>query len=79
MSQQQNKRVSFMDLSDKDASTSKRPCNSHSGENKNMDPEVAKKLFENGAFLILLDVPLGTEIGNDMQTWRSGKNLNKKK
>ena len=54
------KRVHFLES---EPSTSKKPCNSHSGENSNMDPEVAKKLFEFGAFVILLDVPPGTEIG----------------
>ena len=36
-----------------------------------MDPETAKKLFESGATLILLDVPIGTEIGIDMQSWNT--------
>ena len=37
-----------------------------------MDPETAKKLFESGANIILLNVPPGTEIGIDMQSWRTG-------
>ena len=37
-----------------------------------MDPETAKKLFESGANVILLNVPPGTEIGIDMQSWRTG-------
>ena len=66
------KRVHFDE--ENEASSSKKICDfsKHSGENTNMDPEVAKKLFETGAFVILLDVPPGTEIGVDMQTWRSG-------
>jgi hypothetical protein len=43
-----------------------------SGENLNMDPETAKRLFETGSTLILLDVPPTTEIGIDVQSWRSG-------
>ena len=43
-----------------------------SGENINMDQETAQRLNENGATLIILDVPPGTEIGIDMQTWRTG-------
>ena len=44
----------------------------NSGENTDMDPETAKKLFESGANIILLNVPPGTEIGIDMQSWRTG-------
>ncbi|XP_023323214.1 protein AAR2 homolog [Eurytemora carolleeae] len=37
-----------------------------------MDPEVAKRLLLEGATLILLDVPPGTEIGIDMNSWNIG-------
>ena len=64
------KRVSFLlDEDEAEAGPSKRPNNS---DNPEMDPETAKKLFETGAFLILTGVPAGTEIGIDMQSWRSG-------
>ena len=49
-------------------STSKRT----NEDNVEIDPETAKKLFETGATLILLNVPTGTEIGIDMQSWRTG-------
>ena len=34
-----------------------------------MNDEISKRLFENGAFCILLDVPVGTEFGIDWNTW----------
>ena len=34
-----------------------------------MDEETKRKLFENGAFAIFLDVPVGSEFGIDWQTW----------
>ena len=37
-----------------------------------MDREQAQKLYEEGAFLVLLDVPQNTEIGIDYNSWRSG-------
>ena len=45
------------------------------GENTNLDPETAKRLFEVGANLFLLDVPLNTEIGVDMNSWHTGPNF----
>ena len=45
------------------------------GENTNLDPETAKRLFEVGAHLILLNVPLNTEIGVDMNSWNTGPNF----
>ena len=45
------------------------------GENTNMDPETAKRIFEVGANLFLLDVPLNTEIGVDMNSWHTGPNF----
>ena len=38
-----------------------------------MDPNVAKKLLKEGAALIVLDVPPGTEIGVDMKSWNVGE------
>ncbi|XP_051947671.1 protein AAR2 homolog [Xyrauchen texanus] len=37
-----------------------------------MDPEVALGLFEEGATLVLLGVPEGTELGIDYKTWTLG-------
>ncbi|XP_073679537.1 protein AAR2 homolog [Garra rufa] len=37
-----------------------------------MDPEVARGLFEEGATLVLLGVPEGTELGLDYKTWTLG-------
>lgn len=37
-----------------------------------MDPDVARRLFEEGATLVLLDVPLGTELGIDCKSWQVG-------
>ena len=45
------------------------------GENTNMDPETAKRIFEVGANLFLLDVPTNTEIGVDMNSWHTGPNF----
>lgn len=37
-----------------------------------MDPEVARGLFEEGATLVLLGVPEGTELGIDYKSWQVG-------
>lgn len=37
-----------------------------------MSQDVAKKLFDEGAFFIVRDVPTGTEFGIDMKTWNTG-------
>mgnify|MGYP003729659891 CR=1 FL=1 len=34
-----------------------------------MNDEISRKLFETGAFCILLDVPVGTEFGVDWNSW----------
>ena len=67
-----HKRVNFADC--EEAGPSKRfvAPEDHSGENTDMDQETAKTLFENGAFLILLNVPANTEIGIDLHSWRTG-------
>ena len=39
---------------------------------RDMDPAVAKKLFKEGASIVLLDVPPGTEFGIDMNSWNVG-------
>ncbi|XP_060524302.1 protein AAR2 homolog isoform X2 [Cylas formicarius] len=38
-----------------------------------MDPKIAKKLFENGAIFVLLNVPEGTEFGIDLKSWNTGE------
>ncbi|KAJ8016061.1 hypothetical protein DPEC_G00003230 [Dallia pectoralis] len=37
-----------------------------------MDPDVARGLFEEGATLVLLGVPAGTELGIDYKSWQVG-------
>lgn len=37
-----------------------------------MSSDLAKKLFDYGAILLVLNVPLGTEFGIDMKSWTSG-------
>ena len=37
-----------------------------------MDPETAKQLFDGGATVVFLDVPQNTEVGIDMNVWRTG-------
>jgi A1 cistron-splicing factor AAR2 len=37
-----------------------------------LEPELANRLFDEGSFLILKDVPRGTLIGMDMQSWNTG-------
>ena len=37
-----------------------------------MDQEVARQLFAEGAVLVLLDVPEGTEFGIDYNSWQVG-------
>lgn len=37
-----------------------------------MDPDVARRLFEEGAFLVLLGVPQRTELGIDCKSWQVG-------
>ncbi|KAK7884191.1 hypothetical protein WMY93_027314 [Mugilogobius chulae] len=37
-----------------------------------MDPDVARNLFAEGATLVLLGVPRGTELGIDCKTWQVG-------
>ncbi len=42
-------------------------------KNPQIDQESALKLFEEGAVLFLLDVPVGTEFGIDMNSWNTGE------
>ena len=40
-----------------------------------MDPETARRLFEVGGFVIVLDFPEGSEFGIDLNTWTTGPNF----
>lgn len=40
-----------------------------------MDPALARELFERGGFLILLDLPEGSEFGIDYNSWTVGPNF----
>lgn len=40
-----------------------------------MDQNVAQALLTQGATLILLDVPSGTDIGIDIKSWTVGPNF----
>ena len=42
------------------------------GTGRLMDQEVARQLFAEGAVLVLLDVPEGTEFGIDYNSWHVG-------
>lgn len=42
-------------------------------ESVEMDPELAKQLFVEGATLIFLDVPVETEFGIDLKSWETGE------
>ncbi|XP_068453865.1 protein AAR2 homolog isoform X2 [Clinocottus analis] len=44
----------------------------NSDNSADMDPDVALRLFEEGATLVLLGVPLGTELGIDCKSWKVG-------
>ncbi|XP_035513277.1 protein AAR2 homolog [Morone saxatilis] len=44
----------------------------NSGAAVDMDPDVARRLFEEGATLVLLGVPQGTELGIDCKSWQVG-------
>ncbi|KAJ2385393.1 hypothetical protein GGI05_004716 [Coemansia sp. RSA 2603] len=37
-----------------------------------MDQNTARQMFENGAFLVVLDAPCGIEFGIDLDTWETG-------
>ena len=36
------------------------------------DQDAARRLFAEGGFLVLLDVPVGTEVGIDYNSWTVG-------
>ena len=37
-----------------------------------MDPELASRLYKDGGFLVIKDLPEGTEFGIDMNSWNTG-------
>ena len=45
------------------------------GQNSSIDPDTARRLFEVGANLFLLDVPRNTEVGIDLNSWNTGPNF----
>lgn len=45
------------------------------GESMEMPQELARKLFEEGAILILAGIPIGTEFGIDLKTYKVGENF----
>ena len=40
-----------------------------------MSPTTAKRLYDSGAFVVMLDVPKGTEFGIDFPSWNVGERL----
>jgi len=38
-----------------------------------LPPETSLRLFEEGGTLVFLDVPVGTEVGIDMESWNTGE------
>ena len=63
-------RVHF-DLDDEVATTTSNDGGDPGGKVE-VDREVAQRLFEVGAAVVLLDVPVGTEVGIDMNSWNVG-------
>ena len=53
----------------------KRTDTSYSSPDVEMDPAVAKKLLVEGASLVILGVPPGTQFGIDMNSWNVGDQL----
>ena len=37
-----------------------------------LEPEVANRMFHEGGFLVVKDMPRGTEVGIDMRAWNTG-------
>ena len=55
--------------------TSSSSAEARVGENSSMDPDTARRLFEVGANMFLLDVPHNTEVGIDLNSWNTGPNF----
>ena len=43
------------------------------GENTDLDPDLAKKLWEEGAFFVLTGMPARTQFGIDLISWHVGE------
>lgn len=46
-----------------------------SNEGVEMDQEFAKRLLVEGATIVILDVPYGTDLGIDLKSWNTGENF----
>lgn len=46
-----------------------------SEESVEIDQELAKRLLVEGGTLVILDVPIGTDIGIDIKSWQSGEDF----
>ena len=42
-------------------------------DNEGVTPEVAERLYSEGGFYIVKDLPPGTEFGCDMKSWNTGR------
>lgn len=62
----------FVNASLKNPST-KKSSSSTPPKAAEMPPDVALRLFREGATFVFLNVPVGTEIGIDLQSWNVGE------
>lgn len=46
-----------------------------SSERLEIDPEIAERILIDGATILILNVPLGTDIGIDLKSWNTGENF----
>ena len=46
--------------------------NVETSDDNNISPEEALKLYNDGGFYIVKDLPVGTEFGCDMKSWNTG-------
>ena len=46
--------------------------NVETSDDNNTAPEEALKLYNDGGFYIVKDLPVGTEFGCDMKSWNTG-------
>lgn len=51
---------------------SKTTKNEEESDTEVVSPETLARLYEEGAFLVVLDLPVGTEFGIDMNSWNTG-------
>ncbi len=63
-----------MELSTSTSFKKSKPSQSQSSsESIEMSPELSLRLFKEGATFVLLNVPIGTEVGIDMTSWNTGE------